>query len=316
VLSRIAESLFWIGRYAERAEYTARILDVHVHRVLEDPWLDEDSAGRELLAVMGLPAPDGDSKADARCVTEIVAFDPLNPSSICGALSAARENVRGARDVVSSEVWECLNATWIDLPHTEKLARRLGPDVFFRYVRERTAMLAGLVDATLARDDGWRFLVLGRCLERVDMTARLLSSSISDDPNSQSWVGLLRSCGAHEAYLRTYRRAVDASRVAEFMLLDRLFPRSVYWSLTQAEQILAELDHARGRARSNVGDAARRTVGRARTELEFRGIDELVENMPDLLASLQRTCSSVSGAVTARYFAREAPRSWASEVPA
>jgi uncharacterized alpha-E superfamily protein len=129
-------------------------------------------------------------------------------------------------------------------------------------------------------------------------------------------VSLLRSCGAHEAYLRTYRRAVDASRVAEFLLLDRLFPRSVYWSLTQAEQILAELDHARGRARSTVGDVARRTVGRARTELEFRSVDELVEDMPDLLASLQRTCSSVSGAVTARYFAREAPRSWASEVPA
>jgi uncharacterized alpha-E superfamily protein len=313
VLSRIAESLFWIGRYVERAEHTARILDVHVQRVIEDPWLEEGSAGRDLLAVMGMPA-HGD--ADARRVTEILAYDPLDQSSIVGALSAARENARGARDVVSSEVWECLNATWNELPHSEDLARRLGPHVFFHYVRERTALLAGLVDATLARDDGWRFLVLGRCLERVDMTARLLSSSIGDDPNSQSWMSLLRSCGAHEAYLRTYRRVVDASRVAEFLLLDRLFPRSVYWSLSQAEQVLAELDNARVRVRSTVEDKARRIVGRARTELEFRNVDELVEDMPDLLASLQRTCSAASAAVTDRYFARAAPRAWATEVPA
>jgi uncharacterized alpha-E superfamily protein len=314
MLSRIAESLFWIGRYVERAECTARILDVHVHRVLEDPWLDEVSAGRDLLAVMGLSEVEGG--LDSRRVTELLAYDPVNPSSITGAISAARENARGARTVVSSEVWECLNVTWNDVPHSEDLARRLGPHVFFRYVRERTAMLAGLVDATLARDDGWRFLVLGRSLERVDMTARLLSSSISDDPNSQSWVSLLRSCGAHETYLRTYRRAVDASRVAEFMLLDRLFPRSVYWSLALAEQILAELDFGRGRGRSTVDDIGRRAVGRCRTELEFRSVDELVEDMPDLLASLQRTCSEVSAAVTSRYFAREAPRAWATEVPA
>ncbi|KJE23589.1 hypothetical protein FF36_02038 [Frankia torreyi] len=315
MLSRIAESLFWIGRYVERAESTARILDVHVHRVLEDPWLDASSAGRELLAVMGQPATF-DQQVDSRTVTETLAYDPARPFSITGALSAARENARSARVVVSSDVWECLNATWNDLPHTEELARRLGPHVFFRYVRERTAMLAGLVDATLARDDGWRFLVLGRSLERVDMTSRLLSSSISDDPHSQSWISLLRSCGAHEAYLRTYRRAVDAARVAEFLLLDRLFPRSVYWSLALAEDILAELDGGRGRPRSTVDDAARRTVGRTRTELEFHSVAELVENMPDLLASLQSTCSSVSGEVTARYFAREAPRSWAMEVPA
>ncbi|WP_131746374.1 alpha-E domain-containing protein [Frankia sp. Cppng1_Ct_nod] len=314
MLSRVAESLFWIGRYSERAEHTARILDVHVQRVLEDPWLDEASAGRELLAVMGLPAPDGET--DSRGVTELLAFDPDNPSSITGAICAARENARGARDVVSSEVWECLNATWNDLSHSEQLARRLGPHVFFRTIRERTAMLAGLVDATLARDDGWRFLVLGRSLERVDMTGRLLSSSISEDPASQSWVSLLRSCGAHEAYLRTYRRAVDASRVAEFLLLDRLFPRSVYWSLSMAEQILAELDGARGRARFTLDDKARRIVGRTRTELEFRSVDELVDDMPDLLVSLQRTCSTVSEAVTTRYFARDAPRSWATEVPA
>jgi uncharacterized alpha-E superfamily protein len=314
VLSRVAEALFWIGRYTERAEHTARILDVHVHRVLEDPWLDEASACRALLAVMGVPAPDGE--LDARRVTEIFGYDLVSPASIAGALCAARENARGARDVVSSEVWECLNVTWNDLPHNIELGRRLGPHTFFRYVRERTAMLAGLIDATTPRDDSWRFVMLGRGLERVDMTARLLSSSISDDPASQSWLSLLRSCGAHEAYLRTYRRAVDAARVAEFLLLDRLFPRSVYWSLAAVEDVLAELDGTRGRSRLAVHDVARRPNGRARTDLEFARLDELVDDMPELLASLQRTCSEVSLSINARYFAREVPKSWASEVPA
>ncbi|HMA46714.1 MAG TPA: alpha-E domain-containing protein [Frankiaceae bacterium] len=314
MLSRIAESLFWIGRYAERAEDTARILDVHVQRVLEDPWLHEQTAWRRLLAVMGVPEPAGE--VDWQRITELLAYDPTSPSSICGALSAARENARGAREVVSSELWECLNATWLALPQEQGLGRRLGPHVFFGYVRAGAAMLAGLVDATLPRDDGWRFLVLGRGLERVDMTARLLSSCISEEATSKSWVALLHSCGAHEAYLRTYRRAVDASRVAEFLLLDRLFPRSVYWSLSLAERCLAELDGGPVARRTTVGDQARRIVGRARTELEFRSVDELADGLEDLLVSLQRTCSTASEAITRRYFAREAPQAWAQEVPA
>ena len=162
-------------------------------------------------------------------------------------------------------------------------------------------MLAGLVDATLARDDGWRFLVLGRSLERVDMTARLLSSSISDDPHSQSWVSLLRSCGAHEAYLRTYRRAVDASRVAEFMLLDRLFPRSVFHSLRVAEHSLDELHH---RAHNRVGATAeaQRLLGRARSELEFLRPGVLLDSLEERLAGLQKTCHDVGEALALEYF--------------
>jgi uncharacterized alpha-E superfamily protein len=315
VLSRIAESLFWIGRYVERADDTARILDVHVHRVLEDPELDEEEAGQALLAVMGVEPPAG--PADARRVTALLAYDADQPSSIVSALSAARENARGAREAVSSEIWECLNATWNELPRLADMAVSVGPHAFFRFVRERAALLGGLADATLPRDDGWRFLVLGRSLERVDMSARLLSSYAGEAGASQGWVSLLRSCGAHEAYLRTYRRAVDASRVTEFLLLDRLFPRSVYWSLAMAERCLAELDAAAGIGpyRATVDDPARRVVGRARTDLEFRGVDELVDRLPDLLAGLQATCTAASEAVSARYFLRSAAQSWAAEMP-
>ncbi|MDQ3107397.1 MAG: alpha-E domain-containing protein, partial [Actinomycetota bacterium] len=225
MLSRIAESLFWIGRYTERAEDTARILDVHFHLLLEDPWVDERAACQGLLEIMGVPRPT-EGELDARRVSQLIAFDLTNASSIVGSLTAARENARGAREAISSEMWECLNATYNELPTQVASARALGPHNFFRYVKERAAVMAGLADATLSRDDGWRFFVLGRSLERVDMTCRLLSARFGEGAGSPGWVTLLRSCSAHEAYLRTYRRAVDASLVAEFLLLDRLFPRS------------------------------------------------------------------------------------------
>lgn len=307
MLSRIAESLFWIGRYIERAEDTARILDVHFHLLLEDPWVDETAACSGLLEIMGVPRPR-DGELDARRVTELIAFDNTNQSSIVGSLTAARENARGAREAISSEMWECLNATYNELPAQVAAASPSGPHGFFRYVKERASVMAGLSDATLSRDEGWRFFVLGRSLERVDMTCRLLSARFGEGAGSPGWVTLLRSCSAHEAYLRTYRRAVDASSVAEFLLLDRLFPRSVYFALALAEQCLAELAPSSGRA--GVADDARRILGRARTDLEFRHLSDLLGDLPRHLASLENACSEASSAIASRYFRQAAPVGW------
>ena len=309
MLSRIAESLYWIGRYVERAEDTARILDVQFHRLLEDPWIDEDAACRALLNVMGVAVPEPDGHPlGAREVCELLAYDGTNPSSILGALSAARDNARGAREVISSEMWECLNATWYALAEEVGRAESLGPYVFFRFVKERVAIMGGLANSTLSRDDGWRFLVLGGSLERVDMTARLLSARWGDAAGSPGWVTTLRCCSAHEAYLRTYRRAVDASLVAEFLLLDRLFPRSVFNALSTAEACLAELDPLT--TRSGLDDEARRILGRARTELEFRRTTELLRDLPSHLTRVQTACSDAATAVADRYFRQTAPIEW------
>jgi uncharacterized alpha-E superfamily protein len=307
MLSRIAESLYWIGRYVERAEDTSRILDVQFHRLLEDPWIDEDAACRALLAVMGAPADD-DEPLDAMLVCELLAYDEANPNSIVGALSAARDNARGAREAIPSEMWECLNATWYAMTDESRLARGLGPHGFFRYIKERASILAGLADSTLSRDDGWRFLVLGRSLERVDMTSRLLSARWGDAGGSPGWVTTLRCCSAHEAYLRTYRRAVDASLVAEFLLLDRLFPRSVFHALSTAEGCLADLDPFTGRAGVEV--EARRILGRARTELEFQNTNDLLGDLPAHLARVQVACRDAGIAVANRYFHHTAPIEW------
>jgi uncharacterized alpha-E superfamily protein len=306
VLSRIAESLYWVGRYVERAEDTARILDVHVHRMLEDPAVDEEEACKTLLAVMGAPSPPG--TLDSARVTEILAFDGSDACSIVGSLTAARDNARCARDILSSEMWECLNATYHGLPAQVKTASGLGPHSFFRFVKERAAMMAGLAGSTMARDDGWRFLVLGRSLERVDMTARLLSACSGDLSGSVEWVTTLRSCSAHEAFLRTYRRGVEGPLVAEFLLLDRLFPRSAFHALGLAERCLAELAPSSGRAGRE--DEARRILGRARNELEFVGVNELTADLPSHLRSLQTACAEAGAAVARRFFPQSAPLEW------
>jgi uncharacterized alpha-E superfamily protein len=309
VLSRVAEALYWIGRYVERAEDTSRLLDVHVHTLLEDPWIDEESASRDVLSVMGVPVED--IVPSVRTTVHRLAFAPDDTSSIVGALTAARENARGVREALSSELWEALNATYHALPVQHALAARQGPGGFFQYVRERAAVVAGLIDGTMPRDDGWRFLVLGRSLERVDMTSRLLWARAQQPVASSGWVGLLKSCSAHEAYLRTYRAAVEPERVVEFLTLDRLFPRSIYAALTQAETCLAELDPNTGR--TGVDDSARRMLGRARTGLEFRDATELLRDLPVLLGVLQQTCADTTTALSARYFHHQAAMSWTAD---
>lgn len=308
MLSRAAEALFWIGRYAERAEDTARLLDVHFHQIVVDPAVDEAETCRVVATVMGLHdrAPE-----TARGVLDLLAFDADNASSIVGALTAARENARGVREAVSSEIWECLNATHLELPRRVSAAREFGPAPFFSYVRQRAAMLSGYVASTISRDAGYDFLALGRSLERADMTARLLAAAVGTPYRGDDWVTTLRACSAHEAYLRTYQRGIESRLALEFLLLDRLFPRSVLHALTVAEEALARLDPSSGRV--SRGDDARRVIGRVRTDLEFLPLDRLLDGLPERLHGIQRGMSEVSEGVARRYFASAAAVGWSLE---
>ncbi len=303
MLSRIAESLYWMGRACERAEDTARLLDVHYHVLLEDRWADEAAACRVLLDVMGVDADALDLEPNPQTVTELLAYDRDFPGSIARAITEAWNNARGARESISSEMWEVLNSTHTDLGR--HIGRPSGParHDFFLWVKERTTMLSGLADSTLSRDDGWRFFILGRNLERADMTTRLLSARPGDAWGPMGWTTTLRCASAYEAYLRTYRRAVDASTALEFLLLDRLFPRSVFFSLDTVERALAELDPRAGRV--GVDDEVRRRVGRAVAELEFLRIDDVVADLPTTLARLQNGLAQIHEALNRRYF-REA----------
>jgi uncharacterized alpha-E superfamily protein len=312
VLSRIAESLFWVGRYVERAEDTARILDVHVHHILQDPSIEEEAACLALLDAMGAPHPA--APLDIATVTRVLAFDESDACSIVGALGAARENARGSREILSSEMWECLNATYLALASQVASSASHAPHAFFTWVKERAAIVAGLADSTMTRDDAWRFLVLGRSLERVDMTARLLWTCFGEPCGASEWVTTLRSCSALEAFLRTYRRAAEASLVVEFLLLDRLFPRSAFSALGVAERCLADLDPDTGRTGSH--EEARRILGRARNQLEFAQVGELLGDLPTHLRSLQASCAAAGDALTRRFFHQAGAGQWTLEAAA
>jgi uncharacterized alpha-E superfamily protein len=302
VLSRVAESLYWIGRYIERAEDTARILDVHYHLMLEDRRSDEADLCRALLDAMGAEAEAGDAPLTAASVSTQLAFDVTFPGSISSSLSAAWENARGAREAISSELWESLNATHRQLAPRASTRSGGARKEFFDWVRERTAVFNGLVEASLSRDDGYRFLVLGRSLERADMTGRLLSARYHDAWGQAGWTTTLRSCSAHEAFLRTYRQAVDGSSAIEFLLLDRLFPRSIFHSLNVAARRLGELDPSTGSARAGVGDDAQRQLGRLVAELEFLRADDILDDLPQRCRHIQDQCAEVHAAIAARYF--------------
>jgi uncharacterized alpha-E superfamily protein len=302
MLSRIAESLYWIGRYVERAEDTARLLDVHYHLLLEDRRADESSVCRALLDAMGVdPAGLGGDDIDAAAVTALLAQDLTFSGSITCSLAAAWENARGARESLSSEMWENLNTMHAELPARARACTSgSARHEFFLWVKARAAACHGIVDTTMSRDNGWRFFVLGRSLERVDMTTRLLAARYGDSLGRTGWTTTLRSCSAYEAYLRTYKHAVDSSSAVEFLLLDRLFPRSVYHALTTAERRLGEIDPSS--ARAGVDDEARRRVGRLRAELEFQSAAELLDDLPRFISRFQRECAEIHGAIARRYF--------------
>ncbi len=307
MLSRIAESLFWIGRYIERSDGTARILDVHLQLLLEDPWIEEDLACRSLLSVMGSEAPE-DTALTRQDVLSILAVDRSEPASIAYSLGAARENARRAREIVSTELWECLNTTRARMP------RKVSSDKvheFFAWVRERSALAVGIIESATSRDEAWQFFTLGRSIERADMTARLLATRSLTEASGPSWTTILRSCGAYEAYLRTYRGVPSARNAAEFLLLDRLFPRSILFSVTRAENCMRELEPRS--ARVGVSDQAQRLLGQIRSELEYRPIAEILEDLTMHMDNVQEATSAASEAIRQRYFPTQVAPSWVGE---
>ena len=310
MLARLAESLYWIGRYVERADDTARILDSYVHRMVEDPLNDEDATCRSLFSILGLD-PGEDRLITSSDALEAIAYDETNASSIAGALHGAFQNARRSRDVISSEMWVALNATNIELAHAQATSRRLGPATYLSYVRERSALFGGLADSTLSRDDGWRFLSLGQCVERIDMTARLLRARVAGAEHAPDWLAFLRASGAMEAYMRSTSHLDDANGIAAFLLLDRIFPRSVLFSLYRADALVLELQP--GHQRIAAVDHVRQGIAQARATLEFVDSSNVLAQLGELLELLELTCIGLDESITERFFYRDSVVNWHSE---
>ncbi|WGL50717.1 alpha-E domain-containing protein [Nocardioides sp. BP30] len=302
MLSRIAESLFWIGRYVERADDTARILDVQTQLMLEDPAVVVPATCRAVLSIMGAEPPK-DGVLDARRLLDLLAYDRTSPESIAASLQAARESARRARETLSEPLWVAINTTYRAIP--SGAFRAMGPTRGLRWVRDQTALINGTAETTMSRDEGWQFLMLGRSLERADMTARLLASAALSP--GHAWTTALRACGAHEAFLRSRRGLETELEVVEFLLLDRLFPGSVVFAITRAERCLASLESA---SRTGVENDAHRLLGRTRAELEYRPIEELVADLPAAMDHFQRACATVTDAITRRFFSGSEALAW------
>ncbi|MFZ1410695.1 MAG: alpha-E domain-containing protein [Micropruina sp.] len=303
MLSRIAESLFWIGRYLERAEDTCRIVEVHLQLLLDDPSVDSEAAGASLLAVMGVDLPD---QVDNAAVMRSLCYDDASQCSIAAALGGARESARRARETVSTEMWESINTTWNSVRGGR--LRLMRPTSAFKHVRERCAVISGTADSTMSHDEGWNFLVLGRSIERADMTARLIAAASSTSGTQSAWNNVLRGCGAHHAFVRTYGGVTTDRDAAEFLLLDRLFPRSLVHTLATAEHALAALDT--GERRAGIEDDAQRLLGTARAALEYRPPGQVLDDLPRRMSELQRVCNQASSAIAHRYFEGATAAMW------
>jgi uncharacterized alpha-E superfamily protein len=304
MLSRIAESLYWIGRYVERAEDTSRIVDVHLSLLLDDPWAPEDVVCASLLSAMGHEPAETVRRGE---VLEALVWDDSTPASVLGAIGAARENGRRTREVVSAELWESINVTWRE---AGRPGRRAYPHPFLTWVRERAAAFNGVADATLSRDEAYHFMVLGRSIERADMIARLAAARALAGTAGPSWALLLQSCGAYQAFLRSARGAVDERRAAEFLLLDPIFPRSLMSALVVAEKSLDKLAVRHGIDDRGKAGQATRVLGMIRSELEFAPPAELLEDVYQVMERVQSACSVAGDAVAQRYFPRSVVTSW------
>ena len=305
MLSRIAEALFWTGRYVERAAGTARILDVHLQLMLEDPQVDEATACRGLLAVMGTYKPE--QQESRQTVIQQLAMDPENPASIAHSVSAARENARRAREIISTDLWEILNYTNSHMPQRLPIGHS---HHFFAWIRDRSALAFGVVESSMSRDEAWQFFSLGRALERADMTARLLSTRTLTDAGGPSWTTILRSSGAYEAYLRSERSTPTDLTAVQFLLVDRLFPRSVLASFLTAEACLQLIEPTGGRPSAA---SPQNIIGRARSELEYRPVELTAAALPESMENVQIAVSDASEAIQKRYFPSLAMPVWTGE---
>jgi uncharacterized alpha-E superfamily protein len=306
MLSRHAEDLFWAGRYMERAEDTARLLDVTYHGLLESTPYESERAWREVLSVLRLDGPFAERRhgVSALAVSEFLVRDPDNPGSILAGVGRARDNLRSVREQVSAELWEEVNTFHLELRARDlRIDLEQQPYALYGMVKRRCQTLAGVAAETMARDDGWRFLQIGWMLERAEMTCRLLdvryAQSDSDGVGGfHHWMSTLKSASASEAYRKAFRSSMDPEDVIDFLLLSRIFPRSVLFCLRRAEADLNLLG-----SRDGTLSRPERLLGRIRADLEFREVHEVVAGgLHSFLDQLQRGVRQVAEAVALQYF--------------
>jgi uncharacterized alpha-E superfamily protein len=310
LLSRVADSLYWMARYIERAENVARFVGVNLHLTLDLPSYEEKQW-----------QPIVDTTGDARgfrerydnatqeTVIEFLACDSRNPNSICSSIRAARENARSVREIISSEMWEQVNALYLLV----RDSRHLTPDAlptYFHEVRMACHQFQGVTDSTMTHNEAWQFIGLGRTLERADKTTRLLDvkyfillPSVSDvgTPYDEiQWAAVLKSVSGFEMYRKKHGR-ISPPRLVEFLLFDNEFPRAVRYSIGRADRSLHAIT---GTPAGTFSCASEQRLGMLKSELDFGRIDAtLSAGLHEFLDGLQVKMNKIDECILSDFFA-------------
>lgn len=288
MLSRTADHLFWMARYMERAENTARMLDVNYQTGLLPQ--SADAAEQGWRGLLGISELAGDFEArygevTARAVMAYMVRDERNPSSIYNCLRAARENARAVRGTLTTEVWETQNQTWLEFNRLLASGRfEADPGECFEWVKFRSHLSRGVTLGTMLQDEAFHFLRIGTFLERADNTARLLDAKFhaGDDALAWSsagraeveydfyyWSALLRSVSGFEVYRKVYRNVIRPEKVAELLILRPDMPRSLAACMNEVVHNLQAVAH------EQAGQTLR-CAGRLRADLQYGHIDEIL----------------------------------------
>ncbi len=317
MLCRVAESLYWMARYVERAENNARILDVNLQVTLDD---NHDGAAAERVEWEPIIATLEDQKLfaahyeaiNAINVCEFVTFSRENPNSIASSVASARENARTVREYISSEMWERINHLflWINSPEARHLHTTSGIE-FYRYVVDCTHQFLGTTAATLTRGEGWSFIQVGKYLERADSASRILDlkyhillpsgEKVGGNVDTVQWQAVLKSCSAFEAYRKIHPGQVTPATVAGFIILHDCFPRSIRFCVTQLDAALHQIS---GCDRAHFSNEAERRSGRLVSDLNFATIEEIFRTgLHEYLDSIQGRLNEIASAMHAEYCA-------------
>jgi uncharacterized alpha-E superfamily protein len=287
MLSRTADHLFWMNRYTERAENTARLLDVNYQTSLLPQSTATAQAGWQGLLSISELLPAYKEKHEVIRAKEVMDFmvkDERNPSSIVSCLSAARENARAVRGTLTTEVWETQNQTWLEVKRMIKQGDfEADPSQFFEWVKFRSHLSRGVTVGTMLMDEALHFMRLGTFLERADNTARLVDvkfhaveSDFYGTANGKDqeydfyhWSAILRSVSGFEVYRKVYRDVIRPERVADLLILRPDMPRSLHASLNEVVNNLALVAN-------DQSHETQRRAGKLRAELQYGRIDEIL----------------------------------------
>jgi uncharacterized alpha-E superfamily protein len=303
MLARVADSLYWIGRYIERAEHVSRLAAVMLNAALDRT---EGAAQTGRIALASLGETDVDRAEETYESARNLALDREDPGSVLVSLANARENARQVRDQITTETWERLNLLYLRVtgPNTAE-AFDDDPAGFLQEIIADLHLFKGAVDTTLSHGEGWRFLLLGVYLERAQLIARLLEVCFDDGKTPAvvepiALMSLLRMACALEPYLRVYTADINPHFILEFLLFDEDFPRSIRFCTARIEDMLTQLSRQAGAGRSD----ALRLAGRLDARLKYADLDEVeATGASALLAAVSAECGVIHEAIYENFVA-------------